>query len=242
MATDTAAQSVRVGQGNRASPRPCRLRGMNAQRMTLVTIVVAIVVVAAIVLVPRLGNSGNTATDAIIDLSGHPVAGQTDAPVTLVMFEDLLCGHCATFTETVYPLIESEYIRTGKVKAAFFSFPVVHPVQSRVLGGLMACVAQQDNDSFWTLEPILMRAQQELVNTPRALELATSYAPNLDATELHRCVEDGDGLATVDADAKLAQRLGLTGTPSVLVNGTLIANPSFANIKAAIDAAIAKAG
>ncbi len=79
-------------------------------------------------------------------------------------------------------------------------------------------------------------------DTARAIELATTYAPAVDAAALKGCVDEGAGLEAVDADAQLAQQLALTGTPSVLVNGTLIANPSYANIKAAIDAAVAKAG
>lgn len=220
----------------------CKLRDMNAQRLTLVTVAVVILAVAVLIIVPRLGGSANTKTTAAIDLAGHPVAGADDAPVTMVFFEDFLCSHCAEFSENIYPLLERDYVSTGKAKASFFNFPVVDPVQSRVLGGVMACVTRQDNDAFWTLEPILMRAQRELVNTSRALELATTYAPGLDGAALKSCVDDGTGLAVVDADTQLAQRLGLTGTPSVLVNGVLVANPSYANVKAAIDAALAKAG
>lgn len=213
---------------------------MNAQRLTLVTVGVVILIVAAAIIVPRLG-AQNASAAGPIDLAGHAVKGAEDAPVTLVFFEDFLCPHCAEFSENIYPLIERDYLDTGKAKAAFFNFPVVDPVQSRVLGGLMVCVTRQDNDAFWTLEPILMRAQRELVNTSRAIDLATTYAPTLDGAALKSCVDDGTGLETVDADVQLAQQLGLTGTPSVLVNGTLIANPSYANIKAAIDAALAKA-
>lgn len=220
----------------------CKLRGMNAQRLTLATVGVVILAVAALIIVPRLGGPAAGKTAASIDLAGHPVVGAEDAPVTVVFFEDFLCPHCAEFSETIYPLIERDYVSTGKVKASFFNFPVVDPVQSRILGGLMACVTRQDNSAFWTLEPILMRAQRELVNTARALELATTYAPGLDATALKSCVDAGTGLAVVDSDTQLAQRIGLTGTPSVLVDGTLVANPSYANIKAAIDAALAKAG
>lgn len=209
---------------------------MNAQRLTLATVIVAVLVVAAVIVIPRLGGGGTS--NATLSYDNQPVLGQADAPVTVAVFEDFLCPHCAAFSEDVFPLIQRDYVDTGKAKAAFFFFPVVDPVQSRVLGGLMECVYEQSDQAFWTLEPILFRAQSQLGNTARALELAQQYAPSLDGTALKQCVDNGTGAGRVDHDVEIAQSLGLTGTPSVLVNGTLVSNPSYANVQRAIDAAL----
>jgi protein-disulfide isomerase len=208
---------------------------MNAKRLTLATVVVAIVVVAAVLLIPRFTSSGTSS--AALSYDNQPVLGQADAPVTVAVFEDFLCPHCATFSEEVFPLVKRDYVDTGKAKMAFFFFPVVDPVQSRVLGGLAECVFEQSDQAFWTLEPILFRAQSELVNTARALDLAQQYAPSLDGARLKGCVDAGTGTDRVDRDVKIAQSLGLTGTPSVLVDGKLVSNPTFANIEQAIAAA-----
>ncbi len=209
---------------------------MNAQRLTLATVGLAVLVVAAILIVPRLGGGGTSA--AKLDIAGEPVLGQADAPVTIEVFEDFLCPHCAEFSDAVMPLIQRDFVESGKAKVAFFNFPVVDPVQSRTIGGLMECVYQQSNDAFWQLEPILFRSQNELGNTARAIELATTYAPGLDGAALRTCVNGSAGTDAVDADVKTAQQLGLTGTPSVLVNGKQIANPSYANIQSAVQSAL----
>ncbi|GAB08806.1 putative thiol-disulfide oxidoreductase [Gordonia araii NBRC 100433] len=49
--------------------------------------------------------------------SGDPMAmGDVNAPVVLVNWTDLRCPYCAVFHREVLPVIETEYIKTGKVR------------------------------------------------------------------------------------------------------------------------------
>lgn len=206
------------------------------------TVVVAIVVLAAVVVVPRLTSSGTQATpstsSSTLTYEGQPTIGDSKAPVTIALFEDFLCPHCAEFSDQVWPQIKRTYIDTGKAKAVFFYFPVIDQVQSRVIGGLAQCVYMQSNDAFWNLEQILMRTQQQLMNTPKAIEIVTQYAPSLDKTKLQQCVDNGTGAKTVDKDHSIANGLGLQGTPSVLVNGKEVSNTGWDGVKRAIDSAL----
>jgi len=50
--------------------------------------------------------------------------GKADAPVTIVEYASMTCGHCASFHNTVLPVLKEKYIDTGKVRLIFREFPL----------------------------------------------------------------------------------------------------------------------
>jgi len=212
---------------------------MNSQRLTLLTIIIAVLVVLAAVIVPRLTSSKQPEAVAGIDYSAQPGLGDPDAPVKIVVFLDFLCPHCASFSENEAPAIVREFVDTGKASLYYLNFPVIDPaVRSRYLAELGECVYQQSNDAFFKLEPIWMRAQSQVArDTGKALDLAVEYAPELDAAQLRTCVSTSATADAVRADEAIARQANVTGTPSVLIDGVLLANPSLANIRSAVEAA-----
>lgn len=204
---------------------------MNSQRLTVVSAIVIALVVLGFVIVPRLTSQPASAE---LDHASQPVAGSRDAPVKVGIFFDFLCPHCATFSETITPILKREFVDTGEAAIYFFNFPVVDPARSRTLAVIGECIARQDNDAFVTLEPIFLRSQAQIQTTSRAFELALEFAPNLDGAALRACANGNETAANVDADAAAARALGIGGTPSVTVNGTVVTNPSLANIRNAI--------
>ena len=46
-----------------------------------------------------------------------------NAPVTIVEYTSMKCGHCANFHENSYSAIKADYIVTGKVKLIIREFP-----------------------------------------------------------------------------------------------------------------------
>jgi len=49
--------------------------------------------------------------------------GNNNAPLTVIMYYSLTCGHCSIFMKQVYPEIEKNYIDTGIVRFIFRDFP-----------------------------------------------------------------------------------------------------------------------
>lgn len=209
---------------------------MNPQRLILVTVAIAVVAIAAIVLVPRLGG-GASAAGTDLALENQPRMGAADAPVELVFFEDFLCPHCATFTETIVPRLEREYIETGDANAHFVNFVVMGPESERI-AAVGECVADQGDEAFWAFEEVAFRSQSDL-DERTAIDLAEEYVPDLDDEALATCLDDGDGIAAVRDDVAVAQELGLGGTPSVLVNGEEV-SATYDAIARAVDGALAE--
>jgi protein-disulfide isomerase len=50
--------------------------------------------------------------------------GKADAPVTIVEYASMTCSHCASFHNTVLPVLKQKYIDTGKVRLIFREFPL----------------------------------------------------------------------------------------------------------------------
>lgn len=192
------------------------------QRLTLGTIVVAILVLVAIFAIPGL-RGGGTADTSSLDLDAQPRLGEADAPVEIVLFEDFRCPSCATFTERVYPLLLQEFVRPGTAKIYFVNFPVLGAA-SRHVAEVAECVGAQSESAFWDMKAPLMRSQGELDNASRVYELVATYAPGIDMDQVRTCVEEDQRIDQLNAEIVAAQQLGVTGTPTVVVDGERVNN------------------
>jgi protein-disulfide isomerase len=68
--------------------------------------------------------------------------GPRDAAVTIVEYSSLTCSHCATFAETIFPMLRSKYTDTGRVRFVFREFPLD---QKAAAGSMLArCAANGD--------------------------------------------------------------------------------------------------
>ena len=52
------------------------------------------------------------------------VMGDAEAPITIIEYSSLTCGHCAHFHNEVLPKIKRRFIDTGKVRFIFKHFPL----------------------------------------------------------------------------------------------------------------------
>src|SRR5262245_16618107 len=52
------------------------------------------------------------------------VLGKDDAPITVVEYASMTCGHCANFHNKVFPTLKEKYIDTGKVRFVMREFPL----------------------------------------------------------------------------------------------------------------------
>jgi protein-disulfide isomerase len=51
------------------------------------------------------------------------VVGKETAPITIIEYSSLTCGHCAEFHAQTWPHLKKKYINSGKVKFIFRHFP-----------------------------------------------------------------------------------------------------------------------
>ena len=224
-----------------------RLNAKSSNRnILLIATVIAAVLIALVVFAVR--PAGNTSRGTkTFDLTGQPVLGQAAAKVTLVVFEDFKCPNCKRFEEETFPVIQSKYIDTGKVKFSMLPFPFIAqqnglPVDDSKLAAESAlCAFDQKPDTFWKYVPIIFRAQgpenQVWASKDRLVELAGNV-DGIDTAKLRSCLDAGSNAAKVDAGEAQATKAGVNATPSVFVNGVLTGDYSVATVSAAIDRAL----
>ncbi|WP_308220003.1 thioredoxin domain-containing protein [Nitratireductor sp. ZSWI3] len=69
------------------------------------------------------------------------VLGAEDAPVTIIEYSSMTCGHCARFHTEVFPSLKARYVETGKVRYIMRSLPT----DPRAEAGLMLAYCAGDD-------------------------------------------------------------------------------------------------
>lgn len=144
--------------------------------------------------------------------------GDPNAPVTLVEFGDFNCGYCSRWAAETLPKIQEKYINTGKVRMAYVHFPILGPDSITAAEGT-ECAAQQDK--FWEYHNILY-AHTGTGFTPENLATLAGEI-GLDKTVFANCLANFADRKTLENDYRLAQVMGVRGTPAFLVNGVALA-------------------
>ena len=149
--------------------------------------------------------------------------GRRDAPVTLYEMSDFQCPFCREFALTTMPLLEREYIATGKVRLVYINLPLTSVHTNAVAAAqIAACAGRQDH--FWAMHDLLFRHQAEWAKLPKpdSLFLALGDSAGLDRTQLASCVATKTTQSEVEADAARARRAGAVSTPTFYVEGGLL--------------------
>lgn len=179
------------------------------------------------------------------EMSGDKALGSASAPVTLIEYASLSCSHCAAFHHQVLPVLQKEYIDTGKLRYIFRDYPLNGAALFASL--VTHCSAQQGGDEkyFAVLKDIMeQQSMWRQSGSSRASLLLIATGQGIDGKKLTACIDDDKALEeriiTSRKDAN--EQLGIKKTPAFLVNGELIESlRTPAEARQAIDAALAKA-
>lgn len=180
-----------------------------------------------------------------VSLDDDPVKGNPNAPVTVVEFSDFQCPFCLRFFDQTLPLIEENYINTGKIKLVYKDFPLVslHPNVKPVH---VAAECADEQGKFWEYHDVLFEKQSEWQRLSSS-DLQTTlvqYADDfgLQTANFEACLNSPEMLEEVNADFLQAASYGATGTPTFFIgnekNGfiKLVGAQPYAAFQAAIDA------
>jgi protein-disulfide isomerase len=161
------------------------------------------------------------------------------AKVTVVEYASVTCSHCAAWQQEVWPEFKARYIDTNKIRYVFREFPT-NPVPVAAAGFLVARCA--GDDRYFDVIHQIMASQNEIFSggSPRAVLLRIAEANGMTEAQFTACITDQKATAALEKRVKAGIDAGVQGTPSFMVNGEKIAEPSLAALSAKIDAALAK--
>ena len=211
------------------------------QRLTLFTAVFLALALLGALLYLRLRPGPNLNVQDGGGYEGQPTLGRPRAPVKLILFENFLCEHCKAFEADTFGRLEEAYIGTGQVEAYYVNLAWGN--ESAVTAGRAGeCAFRQDADAFWRYKSALFAAQgaDGWATLARVLEVAEGVE-GLEPERLRTCITEGETQGEVARDIELADYVGVTGTPSVIVGNQGFEAPSFEALRAEIDRQLAAA-
>jgi len=161
-------------------------------------------------------------TPAQDDLIGARSKGSPDAPVTVYEMSDFQCPWCGRFARETLPLIEREYVATGRVRIVFVNLPLPMHRNAVPAAELAMCAARQGR--FWPVHDLLFRHQERWsdLQQPGSVFLALGDSAGARREELVECLRSGATRALVERDARGAHRSGARSTPTFYIEGALM--------------------
>jgi protein-disulfide isomerase len=146
-----------------------------------------------------------------IDTSGAPSKGLKGSKVKIVEFADYQCPHCKQAHEVLKKFMGK---MAGKVEFVFMDFPINRSGVSRRVAEGAFCANQMGK--YWEYHDLAFDKQDKLTNE-YALEMAKTL--KLDEAKFKACIDGADAKAYVQKSLNEGERIGISGTPSVYLNG-----------------------
>ena len=148
------------------------------------------------------------------------VIGSAAAPVTIIEYASLTCGHCATFHTKVLPGLKAKYLATGKVRLIYRDFPLDDLAMAATLLSRCAATPEQSLEMVGQLF-----AQQDTWASPKTAEVELKKLGaqfGLSDGAFDACFKN-DALyeALVKAQEHAETVLKVDSTPSFFINGKL---------------------
>jgi protein-disulfide isomerase len=151
---------------------------------------------------------------AHVGLDG-PTRGASNAPVTIVEFEDFQCPFCKRAQETVDQVL-ARY--KDRVRMVHRDLPLqsLHPAAFKAH---QAGRCAEEQGKFWEYRALLYKNAPAA--TPNQLNNFASQA-GLNVADFTKCLDSGKFNAVIQKDEDEASRLGIQGTPFFFINGRLL--------------------
>ena len=142
--------------------------------------------------------------------------GEKDAPIKMIEFASLTCGHCAKFHNEVMPLIKEKYINTGKIFFTYKDFPLD---KFALKASMIARCSGQEK--FFSFLNVFYKKQKDWTRTkdPFKSLLKIAKVGGLKDEELKVCIGNKsieDGL--LKDRLKSSKKYNITATPTIYFN------------------------
>lgn len=146
--------------------------------------------------------------------------GDPNAPVTVVNFSSFACVHCENFSKNTEPEFIANYVETGEVFYRYVT--VASPTNLTAQNAAIASYCADDQDRFFDYKAYLYPAAaiQDGFSSSNLINLAETAG--LDRASFEACLESSTHQQAPIDDFRFAQSVGVTGTPSFLVNDQLV--------------------
>jgi protein-disulfide isomerase len=169
------------------------------------------------------------------------------AVIAVVDFSDFGCIYCANFHLTDYPVLHEEFVAAGDVLWKYIPITIGNFPNADLAGLTGICTNEiGPAGSFARIRDHLFVERGAWLNaTPseaRALFVQYAGTLGLDPTAFEACVDGEGAAAELESNNELARRVGVTGTPYFLVQGSPVRGaPPLADFQEVLRRIVAEA-
>ena len=166
-----------------------------------------------------------------INTAGSPTRGPADAPITIALFTDFECPYC----RKIEPLIAQVQERNAKnVKVVFKNMPLqFHKFADPAARAALAADIQ---GKFWEFHDALFALEN--LNDEAIEDIAAKLG--LDVEKWKKDKDSPEVRKRINTDVQDAQKAGVTGTPTIFINGRLLKNRSMQGFQQMINSELSK--
>lgn len=229
-----------------------RIKQQKQRMITLSVVGIGALLLLAVIIVPSILNSNSPGGDII---KVTPLAyenkdgthiGDPNAKVKIVIFSDFLCSSCKRYEAEVEPQVMEEIVNAGLAYYEFRQYPFLDD-DDTIKGSDLAALASEcasEQNLFWEYKQ-LAYANQTGIAGQYSVDRLKAFAKivDLDTKAFNTCLDTAKYQSKIDEDRKLGDELGVTGTPSMFINGVEVSPgmmPTFDKISALVQQELQK--
>jgi len=153
---------------------------------------------------------------ASLNISGLPVLGRRDAPLTMIEISDYQCPFCRAFHNGTFEALKKDWIDTGKVRFISWDMPLEFHSNAAKAAQAARCAGEQNK--FWEFRSLLI-ANADKLGTDDILRYA-QQVPQLDGDRFKACLKADEFTGAIKKAVADANAQGISGTPTFLIGKT----------------------
>jgi protein-disulfide isomerase len=190
-------------------------------------VIAAVALVAVAVLASRSTSGGNAAVPPGVTApdGGAPV-GDAGAPVVMDEWVDFSCPACKTFHESVGPTVE-ELVDSGQLQVVYHPLSFLGPGSVLAANAFGCAIEQGKTVEYYDILFATLGAETGPGSFTNEQLIELGAQVGIESEDFATCVNEGRYNGWVANVAASGPANGVTGTPTIFLNGELTEVPNF---------------
>jgi protein-disulfide isomerase len=162
-----------------------------------------------------------------LPVGSSAIKGKKEAKVTITEFSDFQCPYCSRVQPTLREVLKAY---PEDVKLVYKDFPLSFHKQAK--NASKAARAAGEQGKYWEMHDLLFQNYNSL-SDDKYKEFATKL--NLDVNQFMTDFNSNKYDKQIQEDINLGRRVGVTGTPTLFINGKRMQRRNLDDFKKSID-------
>jgi len=160
----------------------------------------------------------------LLEMDKSPFRGSAQAKVTIVEFSNFHCSYCAKSWKHMKELLQRH---PQEIKYVFKQFPLQSNEKARELSEMVAATQMVSHEAFWVIHDFFFSDEGQAIinNGKEALRLRIEIIlkqKGFDVKAFQTALNTGYGKARVEEDMAVGTKIGVSATPSTVINGDFV--------------------